>query len=398
MAILSVVAFYTLDMYQGISSQKRQVDDHSKMEEIAIALKAYFGGHEGLPAAEIMGGRTDVIPSDSLSLAQNYRFDSHGYPYSYISAGTASGFQVDGRLAAGVIISFGEDQQQDYVVAGTTYTTGGDDILVPVEVNTEAVSIALTELESLGKRVRAYNRQYAGRQNDPPGTSYYGDVAAGAPPIIDPDDYDGEYLTYPQLYLYNPYYPTSPDAGPPPTDEDLAYDEPDHNWPDGPIYNNWPARPPDPPVGADLPPNFAGWSAPGPGFAVWPFGTDVFGDYNPTPSVPVAPITAGSDPIWIQSRIDTSYELIDEGGCALVGGIAPADANCNYVHLDTSIDPIGNILTQYGLGASFGSDPWGNAYQWGTSLIYNSTDSRYHLFFSVGPDGIAGTNDDVLLF
>lgn len=366
MAILSVVAFYSLDMYQGLSSQKKQVDDRSKMKEIALACNAYYSGHETLPPGRLMGSYFNVLPVADLGLAQRFRLDTHGYPYVYLFSGTASGFQVDGRSAAGVIISFGENQRQDYTVAGTNYTTLGDDILVPVEVSVEAVSIALTELEALGKRVEGYNREFAGIQND--GANYYGDTAAGAPPIVDPDEYDGQFAAFPQLYPMNS----------PPTDEDLVYGRPDRNWPAPPIYNNWPNRPPNPPVGLDLPPNFAGWSAPGPGFPAWPFGTNVFGEYA-GPSAP------------------QSYQLIDEGGCRPAGGAAPADPNCGLVNLDAHANPVLFIRMRYGLGSSFQTDPWGNQYRWGASPLPRN-DPRYHLFYSSGPDGTPGTSDDVFLF
>ncbi len=390
LAILSVVAIYTLDMYQSISSRKKLVDDRGRMGEISTGLKAYYSGHESLPPAATMGTINNVLPVADLGLGQSYRFDTHGRPYLYFPATTASGFQVDGKAAAGVVISLGEDQIQlpppnDYVSTSPVFNTNGDDTLVSVEVNVEAVAIALAELETLGKRVEAYNREFAGIQNDVPVTNYYGDTTAGAPPIIDPDEYDAQYLTWPQLYPYNPYYPTFPDVGPPPTDEDLAYDQPDNNWPpvpNTPIYVTWPARPPDPPTNPDLPPGFAGWSAPGPGFPAWPFGTDVFGEYNPVPIEEVA----------------DSYELIDEGGCSLVGG----DPNCAFADLDDLVtypnpeDPVNFIVNRYGLGTSLQADPWGNPYQWGRGLL--NTDPQYHLFFSAGPDGIPGTTDDVLLF
>ncbi len=396
MAILGVVAIYTLDMYQSISGRKRLVDNKSKMEEISTAFKTYYSGHEGLPIAGT--SFPDSIPIAALGMGQIYRFDSHGRPYLYFPAvnaddfPNASGFQVDGRSAAGVVISLGEDQLQSYTVdadTGTIYTTAGDDILYPIEVHAEAVAIALSELESLGKRVEAYNRDYAGVDQNPdysfqPGqdTGYYGDETSGAPPIINPDNYDEDYQKFAQLYPYNPYYPISTEysiePGPPPTNDDLAYDEPDQNWPDPPIYNNWPNRPPDPPTGLDLPPPpfiFSGWS--GPGFLSWPpIIDDVFGEYNPTP----------------YEEEEDSYELIDEGGCQ-----PSTDPNCVFVILDASGNPIQDIVTQYGLGSRLLTDPWGNLYQWGSADL-NRTDPRYHLFFSAGPDRTTGTDDDIILY
>ncbi len=378
MAILSVVALYTLDMYQSMRSRKKQADSFSKAERINAACRVYFSGHEGLPAAG--DSFPDSVPVDDLGLGQEYRFDAHGRPFRYYTASGASGFQVDGKDAAGVIISLGENQLEDYTVTGdgTVYATVGDDVLVPIEVNQEAVGIALAELENLGKAVEGYQREYAGIQNDE-GVSLYENIDAGAPPPMDPDEYDTNYDDWPQLYPYQPYYPGFAAMEPPPTDADLAYDEPDVNWPpnDPPgvnIYVNWPVWPtyPPPPIEPDLPPNFAGWS--GPGNAVWPFDSDVFGDYS-TP----------------REETPDSYELIDEGGCN-----PSDDPSCVYAILDDRDDPLSEIVERYGFGTSLLTDPWGNAYLWGAGLV--NTDPRYHLFYSAGPDTEAGTDDDVILY
>lgn len=444
LGILSVVAIYTLNMYQSVSTRKRLTDDHVRMEEIVTALKAYYGGHEALPAAGT--SFLNSIPFSDLGLDQSYRFDTHGRPYLYFSADTAANFlgvprenadfvQVDGRSAAGVVISLGEDQIQGYLLNRNgpiigplsnysiyTFTTQGDDLLVPVEVNTEAVGIALAELEILGKRVESYNRTYAGIQ-DNGGTDYYGDTAAGAPPILDPDYYDLYFSnaapapagTYPQLYPYissaypvaaagNTNYvqpsadwPTALPAGPPPTFTELVQHEP-RNWPgggayDGTILNTWEA---------DLAPTSAGnwvWPPPGneepeatgtrplpPAYTVTDPGFGFFGVYPSPPYYLGTPVSALP-----------AYELIDEGGCQLVGGVVPDDPSCGFVYLDTNANPVGFIRTQYGLGSSLATDPWGNPYLWGGVGVVN-TDPRYHLFYSAGPDGTAGTADDVLLF
>lgn len=425
LAILSVVAIYTLDMYQSVSVRKQQVDDRDRMEEIVTALKAYYGGHEALPVAGT--SFPDSVPIADLGLGQSFRFDTYGRPYLYFISATAAGITVDTRPAAGVVISLGENQIQEYTVdsaTGTIYTSLGDDILVPIEVNAEAVAIALAELETLGKRVESYNRTYAGIQ-DNGGTDYYGDTAAGAPPILDPDYYDQYFSnaapapagTYPQLYPYissaypvaaagNTNYvqpsadwPTALPVGPPPTFTELVQHEP-INWPgggayDGVILNTWEA---------DLAPTSAGnW--------VWP----PQGNEEPEASVasnrPLPPAYTVTDPdfgffgvypsppyyLGTNTSALPAYELIDEGGCQLVGGVVPDDPSCGFVYLDTNADPVGFILTQYGLGSSLATDPWGNRYQWGGVGVVN-TDRRYHLFYSAGPDGVAGTSDDVLLF
>ena len=197
-----------------------------------------------------------TLPVADLGLGQGYRFDTHGRPYLYFPAATASGLLVDGQAVAGVIISLGENQLQDYVVAGATYTTNGDDTLVPIEVNTEAVAIALAELETLGKRVEAYNRILPGCRMTR-GYEFLWRCSAGAPPIIDPDYYDNtipvrpvapdipnctplRHITWPiraTPILFNPvHWPTTFPPGPPPTFTQLVLQQEHHLLPlTGPV-------------------------------------------------------------------------------------------------------------------------------------------------------------------
>ena len=434
MAILSVVALYTLDMYQSMRSRKKQADSFSKAERINAVCRVYFSGHGGLPAAG--DSFPDSVPVDTLGLGQEYRFDAHGSPFRYYIAAHASGFQVDGKAAAGVIVSLGENQLVNYTAtgAGTIFTTVGDDVLVPIEVNQEAVAIALAELEILGKAVEGYQREYAGIQNDE-GVSLYENIDAGAPPPMDPDEYDTNYDDWPQLFPYTPYYEDTDDftplEGPPPSQADLAYDEPDVNWPPKDsvpniaindiylpdlvggslFYATWPSWPRVPPTdlnvpppveNSDLPKGFAGWS--GQGITPWPIlydeetdkilSDDVFGAYE-TP----------------REGTPDSYELIDEGGCNPFVG----DPNCVHAIMDDAISdesilddvggpldppsrPVYKIVAQYGFGKSLRTDPWGNVYLWGAGSDLDNTDPRYHLFYSAGPDTEAGTDDDVILY
>ena len=67
-----------------------------------------------------------------------------------------------------------------------------------------------------------------------------------------------------------------------------------------------------------------------------------------------------------------------------------------FVTLDSSGTPVEDIVARYGLGSALITDPWGNNYQWGGGLA--NTDPRYHLFFSAGPDGTNGTDDDIILY
>jgi hypothetical protein len=70
---------------------------------------------------------------------------------------------------------------------------------------------------------------------------------------------------------------------------------------------------------------------------------------------------------------------------------------------DFITDALHFIIAYYALGDNYLLDPWGNPYQWGcsdtictTAPNYTPPDPQYRKFFSMGPDGEAGTGDDII--
>jgi len=408
LAILAVLSFYLLDMVELVRQRSRRLNDRQRMEYIAARIRSYYLGMEHLP----LPAAANRLPTKTLSLAQGYRYDRQGRFFTYLVADTIAGFEVDGTRAAGVLISLGPDQQQDYIrvslgdpALASRFTSRGDDLLLPLDVTQEAIEITLHELEVLNRRVEAYDRFFAGIQNNP-ATSLYGDSSrTDVPPIIDPDSYDAYYEDrpphtlatagmFPELYPYKGYY-TGPGAleAPAPSWADLIYEQPDHGWPNPPVYSDWPARPPDPPTDPDLPP----------GFADWPQNGD-FGAY-PDPVFPDVSALADLD----QAAVNSSYALIDEDGCVPIDPLPLGDdclatsgfindPSCGRATLDRC-DPgqgLDSILSRYGLGEKYRLDPWNEPYRWGSGLEQN--DRRYRTFFSMGPDRTANTDDDITLY
>lgn len=129
---------------------------------------------------------------------------------------------------------------------------------------------------------------------------------------------------------------------------------------------------------------------------------------NPTVSDPGAP---GYHPDSLNFLSSGNYYLLDADGCvpAIVdsGTICIPDPpvdflindpNCGRASIDACSNPadaLTRILTIYGLGNKYSIDPWGNSYQWGNSSIFENEDRRYHLFYSMGPDGEPNTDDDI---
>lgn len=200
MAIMGVIAVFGLALANSVRNATKTGETQNRMAEIAAKAKAVYRNTETLPAGAGTGAEVPVGASD-LNMEQKYRYDAWGttleYYRSLVSGSTILDidyYTVDGKVAGGVLISLGPNQAQDYTTSGTpvdTYTTGGDDILIPIDVSQEAVEIALEELRVLQTKVAAFDALYEGMDNDGDGIVDDGnltgcDVAAGGtscPPV-----------------------------------------------------------------------------------------------------------------------------------------------------------------------------------------------------------------------
>ncbi len=107
---------------------------------------------------------------------------------------------------------------------------------------------------------------------------------------------------------------------------------------------------------------------------------------------------------------NNSNESFDEDGCFKVAGCPPSlitnDPSCGSATLDNIFSlPLscGYVVSSaaafvvdfYSLADSYALDPWLNIYKWGDSSL-GSGNARYHKFFSAGPDGNPGSDDDII--
>ena len=326
LAIVSVILIFLLNSFQFVKNEDKVDETRLRMDQITAKLRAYYRGQQSLPAPAATPQDSVPVDPQHLDLPQKYRLDSQGQFFRYFVAtkNDASGnvitdivgFEVDGRRAAGVLISLGPDQTPQYTFENNatppTYQSGtGDDILVPVTVNQEAMEIVMEELDVLQKRVAAYDRIFAGVDND----------------------------------------------------SDLSNEEESQ-------YK--PTNAPDPNNRSDY--------------------GDV--DYEPRPD---------GQPWDAYDRPDDEdpYRLVDEDGCkgAETNGSPECpitgarqfsnDPNCGTATIDDCPSALNDLIILYGLGQSYGTDPWGNQYRWGSLENANNdtNDRRYHVFFSTGPDG-----------
>lgn len=210
-------------------SQSDDADARGRMEKIVDAARAYYLDHENLPIISrslinplipieplrILRPTDPLLPSVDrwFDIDPKNRFDGWGKDLLYISysndgvdgrpgeilidpleSGAPVGAPVamvvipegsrtllraiefEGRRVAGLIISAGPDQ-----VFGYTVTPGypevyeldpvldpaaSDDIIVPIDLNAEAIKIALSELKALNEKVTAFDDRYLGVDNN----------------------------------------------------------------------------------------------------------------------------------------------------------------------------------------------------------------------------------------
>ncbi|MDY6852462.1 MAG: hypothetical protein SV487_10380, partial [Thermodesulfobacteriota bacterium] len=131
-----------------------------RMLVIRDAAKKYFRNQEALAAPGV--GEQDVpVSAQFLNLEQDYRQDAWGQALVYYvppaGAGQISGVTVNGKTVAGYILSLGQNQTRESNLAvGPAINQAGDDVLVPVNVQPEAIEIVLEETTALSKKNCAY--------------------------------------------------------------------------------------------------------------------------------------------------------------------------------------------------------------------------------------------------
>ena len=213
LGIMGVIAVFTIGIAHSIRNMTKVNETKSRMEQIVAKAKEYYRGHEELPpGASVLqvGGRDVGVPvgTSEFNLEQKYRLDSWGRYMYYNRVENQSaitidnitfaadsltdidGLIVDGRNVAGVIISYGPNQTLDTTISGpnapnyapVTYTTGGDDIVIPIDVSQEAMEVALENLKVLQSKVKAFDAIYEGINNDADADVDEDDNGPGVPP------------------------------------------------------------------------------------------------------------------------------------------------------------------------------------------------------------------------
>ncbi len=344
LAILGVIGFYFSGMINLVDQGDRTDRCLARMNEIADQLKEFYRGRQNLPdpsenaALEAILANAGEVPVQQLNLAQKYRLDTWGQHFLY-----ARPVKQDGRGRE--ITDIAGFKVDGLVVAGVLITLGPnqlpdynfDETVSPPEFTTSGDDMLLP----ITLEKEAF------------------EIAMEALEVLDK-----------RVSAYDRHFAGIDNRDLPNTPIDNLKTSYEHTAPVPPL-----PYPPYP---------------------------------NPIVSDPEAP---GYHPDREDFLRSENYLLIDADGCVPAitdaGPICipapPAntlanDPNCGRASIDAcpnSLDALNRILNIYRLGDIYAIDPWGNPYQWGNSASFGNEDRRYHLFFSMGPDGEANTLDDI---
>ena len=192
---IGIIAFIGGALAVKLQEINKERNTVKRMAVIKAALKKYYRGHQELPAPSNVlkvNGDDRGVPVADLNLEQRFSIDDSGQ-FFYYNRVLAAAFtldeidfpemtDIDGlryrtspsdpwRNIAGIVISNGPNQQLDTDINGNDYTSKpagvvDDDIVVPINLMEEAREIAQEELQVLLKKVNAFNKFYAGVDND----------------------------------------------------------------------------------------------------------------------------------------------------------------------------------------------------------------------------------------
>ncbi len=165
--ILGIITGFAISISSSISNMGKVTETKNRIQLITTEIKDYYKGHGTLPAP--VGTNKVPIDSGTLNLEQKIRLDAWGkYIFYYLGANITAVTINNGNNVAGYLISYGTDQILDTDV-GTdpnNITVSGDDIILPVNVSSQAVEITLTELKVLQDKINAYDALFEGIDND----------------------------------------------------------------------------------------------------------------------------------------------------------------------------------------------------------------------------------------
>ncbi|NOX26456.1 MAG: type II secretion system protein [Deltaproteobacteria bacterium] len=187
LGIAGIITAFAFSLTSSLRGMSKIAVSRQRMETVRDSMRSYYDGHDAMPVAG--SSPANSVPSVVLGLEAKYRQDAWGqfFYYDPNDAANIGDVQVNGSTVAGILISYGSNQKMDATSSGAApkiYTSGKDDILLPVSVNDKAVAKARADLQILQGGVHAFDKVFAGVNND---GDYTGSIGSTAQPLIDED-------------------------------------------------------------------------------------------------------------------------------------------------------------------------------------------------------------------
>jgi len=172
LGILGIIAVFAVSISHSTRNLTKINETKNRMGEVKRAALAYYQGHKDLPAP--VGTNEVPVAASGLNLEQKHRLDAWGRYLYYDRAQhpvftlrtDIAGITVDNKAVAGVIVSGGPDQTIEAANTGSPYASAGDDIILPISANEQALAHARHDLEMLQDKVQALDKMFAGVDNN----------------------------------------------------------------------------------------------------------------------------------------------------------------------------------------------------------------------------------------
>lgn len=213
MVIIGVVAAATVTLVNSVRHSAKAGETKQRMEIVAAKMQEYYRHQGNLPTPDGATLAADAtltgrVPVTALNLETRHAYDAWGQPFGYIIRTRAT---TDTDIAAitvdhidnmaGVLISGGGNQTQESatwdspnLVAAST----GDDLVLAINVNREAMEVALNEVRELQRRVQQFDNLFTGSDHCRYVTNNYTNENIYSPPTtifecppVNPSSYGG---------------------------------------------------------------------------------------------------------------------------------------------------------------------------------------------------------------
>jgi prepilin-type N-terminal cleavage/methylation domain-containing protein len=160
LAILGVVAYFIVTLTNSVRHGGKVGDTKQRMEIISAKMKEYYRHQGELPEPPT---GTNEVPVDDLNLEAKFRFDGWGQLINYFKGVSIDDVTVDGvDDMAGYLISSGGDQTGIPTSLTNSISTSDDNIVIAINVNREAMEVALDEVRELQRRVNQFDNLFTG--------------------------------------------------------------------------------------------------------------------------------------------------------------------------------------------------------------------------------------------